>query len=438
MTGGGNMVGLIGCGHLRMPVAVFVARHARNETPSGSDETIGHLYINGQIVPDQSAYAGDWGAVSMRTVVDALNTLPSEMTKMVVHINSPGGYVDEGFAIFNTLETFKKDTGVKMVTRSDGQCASIATVIMLAGDDREIFSNTEIFVHNPWLDPWNLPSQMEASDLEEVAKQMRQQEDRILDFYTGKTGSDREILATFMEQKTALTPDQALEMKFATVILTDIKAMARLTLDPKNQKTKMSKPKKTVAQAAAELKAAAKKAGILALNLTTTDGKTLDITTAGENPAEGDEVKIDNEDAPDGDYEIENGDKLTVAGGKITAILPKDPGTGSSEEEAPADAAQAKRISTLEAQNKTLATKNADLEKRLKAIEAQTAKDQKDSDDIVALVQDLTKRLENVKTGFVPAARDNSGAQNVKKDKIDEANERKAAREAELAAKNKK
>lgn len=437
MTGSGN-VGLIGCGGLRPSVAVFFQNAApRNAT--GSEEVHGHLYINGQIVPEQSPYAADWGIVSLRTVIDALNTLPADLTRLIVHINSPGGYVDEGFAIANTLETFKKETGLPLVTRADGQCASIATVVMLAGDEREIFENSQPFIHNPWLDPWNLPSELEAQDLEAIAKQMRQEEDRILNYYVSKTGADRDTLAALMKDQTALTADQALELKFATTILADVKAMARLTIDPKNTKHKMSKPKKTAAQAAAELKKAARKAGLLpsALNLTTTDGKKLDITTAGENPAEGDEVAIDGQPAEDGEYEIENGDKLTVEGGKISAITPADPGTGSSNEEgaaAEAAAQNAKKITTLEAANKKLTAQNADLAKRLKALEDKAKETEEETAAVLDLVEDLTKRLENTKTAFVPGGRD-AGTQNRKQaqpeDRIDAALKRKEEREAE-------
>lgn len=425
-------VGLIGCGWSRTPVAAFL----RMDTASDAGETA-HLYVNGQIVPEQSDYASEWGIVSLNTILNALKEVPEGSKTLVVHINSPGGYVDEGFAIHNTLTTFKRETGIKLVTRADGQCASIATVILLAGDEREIYNNSQPFIHNPWLDPWNLPSQLEASDLEAVAKQMRQEEDRILDFYVRKTGADRETLAALMEAQTALTADQALELKFATVVLTDVKAMARLTIDPKNRKTKMAKPKKTVAQAAAELKAAAKKAGILALNLTTTDGKTLDITAAGDTPAEGDEVAIEGEPAPDGEYEVDGGDKITVTGGKISAVTPADPGTGGDGGDGgDGDAAQAAQIKTLKDENKRITAKNADLEKRLKALEAKIEKDEQEADNIVALVQDLTQRLENVKTGFVPSNRQNNkGAAEPTEDRIDRANRRKAEREAEAAAK---
>lgn len=428
-------VGLIGCGWSRTPVAAFL----RMDTTSDAGETA-HIYVNGQIVPEQSDYASEWGIVSLNTILNALNEVAEGTKTLVVHINSPGGYVDEGFAIHNTLQTFKRETGIKLVTRADGQCASIATVILLAGDEREIYNNSQPFIHNPWTDPWSLPGQLEANDLENLAKQMRQEEDRILDFYVSKTGADRDTLAALMEAQTALTADQALELKFATVVLTDIKAMARLTIDPKNRKTKMAKPKKTVAQAAAELKAAAKKAGILALNLTTTDGKTLDITAAGDTPAEGDEVAIEGAPAPDGEYEVDGGDKITVTAGKITAVTPADPGTGtgSGDDEGAGDAAQAAQIKTLKDENKKISAKNADLEKRLKALEAKMSADETEADNLVNLVQDLTQRLENVKTGFVPSQRQNNkGGAEVNEDRIDRANRRKAEREAAAAAEKK-
>ena len=63
-----------------------------------------------------------------------------------VNIMSPGGSVVEGLAIYDTLRASDR----KILTRAMGQAASIASVIFMAGDEREVADNAEIMIHNAW------------------------------------------------------------------------------------------------------------------------------------------------------------------------------------------------------------------------------------------------------------------------------------------------
>lgn len=67
--------------------------------------------------------------------------------KITVRLNSPGGDVMDGLAIYNSLRHHKAE----VTTRIEGWAASIASIIALAGDKREIASNGYYMIHNPWL-----------------------------------------------------------------------------------------------------------------------------------------------------------------------------------------------------------------------------------------------------------------------------------------------
>jgi len=67
-----------------------------------------------------------------------------------VRINSVGGDVDEGFAMYSELRRYAKENNAKITTLAEGRCASIATIIFLAGDVRIVTEYTEPFVHNAW------------------------------------------------------------------------------------------------------------------------------------------------------------------------------------------------------------------------------------------------------------------------------------------------
>lgn len=61
-----------------------------------------------------------------------------------VKISSPGGYVDEGLAIYNTIFGSKK----KIITYNDGLCASMAAIILLSGDEIHAYRNSLLMIHN--------------------------------------------------------------------------------------------------------------------------------------------------------------------------------------------------------------------------------------------------------------------------------------------------
>ena len=71
-------------------------------------------------------------------------------TEIQVVINSPGGLVDVGYAIYDYL-TSLKSSGKTITTVINGMCASIATIIALAGDKRQIVKGSKFLIHNPFI-----------------------------------------------------------------------------------------------------------------------------------------------------------------------------------------------------------------------------------------------------------------------------------------------
>lgn len=81
------------------------------------------------------------------TADELVRSLAQSKAKTInVRINSPGGDVADGTAIYNAL----KDHPAKIVTQIDGLAASMASIIALAGDERRMASNAYYMIHNPW------------------------------------------------------------------------------------------------------------------------------------------------------------------------------------------------------------------------------------------------------------------------------------------------
>lgn len=172
--------------------------------------------------------------ISSQKVVDFLSQ-NGDADEIIVHINSRGGSVDEGFAIHDLFA----NSGKKITTRVEGQASSIASVIFLAGSVRQVTENSSVMIHNPWIDP-TLISGLEADDLEKMTADMRHEENRILDFYVAKTGADRDQIKEFMKAETKFDPAKALELKFATEILKPIQAFAYKRNNNKNNDSVMN------------------------------------------------------------------------------------------------------------------------------------------------------------------------------------------------------
>lgn len=210
---------------------------------------IAHFYAYGTIGendPYFKVFTGEEDPViSSKKVSDFLNQ-NSAATEIIVHINSRGGSVDEGFAIHDLLT----NSGKKITTRVEGQASSIASVVLMAGSVRQISENSTVLVHNPWMD-LTLIGGLEADEMIHIGNQMKEAENKILDFYVSKTGVEREAMAAFMKEETAFTADKALELKFATEILQPVKALAFMNFKKENPKNEnlMSTIKEMLASA---------------------------------------------------------------------------------------------------------------------------------------------------------------------------------------------
>lgn len=126
-----------------------------------------------------------------------------------LHINSPGGEVFDGIAIYNLL----KQHPAAVTTYVDGLAASIASVIALAGDKVVMAENALFMMHNPW--------GMKVGDADAM-RQMADALDKvggsIALAYTSKSGKSNDEIAELMNAETWLTAEEAKEHGFADEI----------------------------------------------------------------------------------------------------------------------------------------------------------------------------------------------------------------------------
>jgi len=130
-----------------------------------------------------------------------------------IRINSVGGDVDEGFAIYSELRRYASQNNAKITTLAEGRCASIATIFFLAGDTRIVTEYTEPFVHNAWCYTMG-----DAKKVMRVAYDLEKCNHKIAKHYQQHTNLSYQEARLLMEQETAISPEEAVAFRFATQI----------------------------------------------------------------------------------------------------------------------------------------------------------------------------------------------------------------------------
>ena len=179
--------------------------------------------------PIGSDWAPDWisdftGEQPAREFIAAVDAL-GELDEITLEINSPGGDVASGVRIYNYLRNHQ----AKVHTRVTGTAASIATIIMMAGDTRSMAIGSTMMTHRAsglMLGFYN------AQEMEETARNLKTIDAAMVDIYAATTGKGKEEIAALLDQgDTFLGADEAIEWGFATEADSQLKAVA--CADPK-------------------------------------------------------------------------------------------------------------------------------------------------------------------------------------------------------------
>jgi ATP-dependent Clp protease, protease subunit len=163
---------------------------------------VAQIDIFGDIVSEKW-FDEETSAVSFR---DALKEL-GDVSTINLSINSGGGSVFDGIAIYNMLKTHKATVNVYV----EGLAASIASVIAMAGDTITMRSGSMMMVHMPWT-----LSQGNAEEMRKTADTLEKTGDSIVDIYSERTGISPDNIRNIMNEETWLSAEEAVEQGWAT------------------------------------------------------------------------------------------------------------------------------------------------------------------------------------------------------------------------------
>ena len=163
---------------------------------------VAQIDIFGDIVSEKW-FDEETSATSFR---DALKEL-GDVSTINLSINSGGGSVFDGIAIYNMLKSHKATVNVYV----EGLAASIASVIAMAGDTITMRSGSMMMVHMPWT-----LSQGNAEEMRKTADTLEKTGDSIVDIYSERTDISSDDIRNIMNAETWLSAEEAVEQGWAT------------------------------------------------------------------------------------------------------------------------------------------------------------------------------------------------------------------------------
>ncbi len=174
------------------------------------DNNVTELFIYGDI--RKKEWIDNWlgddpgrtGALDLATALSQVDT-----PKLIVRINSYGGSVSEGLAIYSLLSDFKGE----LITKVDGFACSAASVIFMAGEKRIVPESGLIMIHNAWSS-----AKGDYNALSKAAEDLKKITQPSVDIYVAKTNLTEEVIREMMNREEWINSKEAYEYGFSTTL----------------------------------------------------------------------------------------------------------------------------------------------------------------------------------------------------------------------------
>lgn len=158
--------------------------------------------------------------VSAKSFLNDLRTVTTD--EVDVEINSPGGDVFAGLAIYNGLRASGKKINVKVL----GLAASAASLVAMAGDTIEMPENAFMMIHNPWGFAMG-----GADEMRNTADVLDKIGTGLVSTYAKRTGKTDEEITALLDAETWMTAQEAVDAGFATSVTTALAVKASYSED---------------------------------------------------------------------------------------------------------------------------------------------------------------------------------------------------------------
>ena len=327
------------------------------------------LKIYSDIVDEECKAFMAFGGLSGMSFLDVdkfIAGIPEDDGEINLTINCRGGMTDEALAMYDALRATGKTISAEVI----GECSSSATLLLLAAKKelRRAHPNASILIHNPYISGF---VEGDAKRIGNIAESLEDVRTKFLDIYVERTGADREVLSTMMDEDKPMNVAKAIELGF---IAEEILPISAHNKQPKIN-AKMSIKEKI-------FNALAK---VFGMTLETADGKQLELEKESGEPVVGDKVTSE-----DGEYLMPDGTTIVVEESVITEIRPaeevvEDPAERGeegeeSDTEPSNDETDSEKDAEIDRLKAEIADKDAEIDRLRKELEDAKANAKSDTD----------------------------------------------------------
>ena len=326
---------------------------------------------------------GGLSGLSFQDIDKFIASIPENDEQINLTINCRGGMTDQALAMYDALRATGKTISAEVI----GECSSSATLLLLAAraDLRKAHPNASILIHNPYISGF---VEGDAKRIGNIADSLEDVRNQFLDIYVERTGAEREVLSSMMDEDKPMTVSKAIELGFIHEEILPISAQNK---QPKIN-AKMS-IKEKIFMALAK---------VFGMTLETADGKQLELEKESGEPVVGDKVTSE-----DGEYLMPDGTTIVVEESVITEIRPaeevvEDPAErgeeGEGNETEPSNETDSEKDAEIDRLKAEIADKDAEIDRLRKELEDAKANAKSDTDKNILNMVAVAGGIEWLKT----------------------------------------
>lgn len=371
-----------------------------------------------------AVFLGEVEGVCYKDIDAFCDAIPEGDKAIDIRLHCDGGSVTEGWAIYDRL----RQTGKEITATVEGNCASMATVILMAApkERRRAYESAHISVHNPWMCPWEMGDAVTADDLAKYEADLRAEQQKMVDLYVERCGCSREEIQALMDEDKYMDAERAKELGIIGVIVPPVSAAKRTNYNQKGMEKQVTIKASVFDRILAKLGLKSledfEQVEMKGMDLNTASGDILTVERDEGEPQVGDKA------SPDGEWLMPDGVTIVVENGVIVEVRPKQEDAPEDEEardEEKGDPDTTEELDERDEEEQRLRDRIAELEKeneelrqRLEEADANA----KTTDDLRILnavkMAGGEKALATLKSNYKPREREQSGRKAEKHDGV--------------------
>lgn len=183
-----------------------------------SAKGIDQIFVEDALLDDREVFlTSEVNAENVSELMKAFMYLEKESPgkEITFYINSPGGSVSDGLALYDYIRLMKSP----VTTICIGRAASMGAILFLAGENRKMLPHSEIMIHDASFGNAEF-SGLKPDEISEKANDLLKTSKILREIVAERTGQDAKLVAQKMKKDSFFKADEAMQFGLATEIMT--------------------------------------------------------------------------------------------------------------------------------------------------------------------------------------------------------------------------